>query len=166
MAMCALVVALLGFGSFNAFTQTNATQTSMVGTWKLDLAKSSLGSGPAPKAITLTILKDAPELTSWRIDIVEAKGQSMSFSWSGPLDGSLQPLKDSKGQVLVQESLTRDKDGALLRHGEDSTDGSSFDGRATLSADGNTLTDVVTSKSKDGQTLKETMVYHRVTAGK
>ena len=70
-------------------------------------AKSSLGSGRAPKAITLTILKDTPELTSWRMDIVEAKGESMSFSWSGPLDGSLQPLKDPKGQVLVQEALTR-----------------------------------------------------------
>ena len=85
MTMCALVVALLGLGSLNASTQTNATQTSMVGTWKLDSAKSSLGSGPAPKAITLTILKDTPELTSWRIHIVEAKGQSMSFSWDGPL---------------------------------------------------------------------------------
>ena len=166
MSMCALVAAVLTLGPFNVSAQTNATQASTVGTWKLDLAKSSSGSGPAPKAVTLTILKDTPELTSWRLDVVEAKGESMSFSWSGPLDGSLQPLKGPKGQVLLQESLTRDKDGALLRHGEDSADGSSFDARATLSADGNTLTDVVTSKTKDGKTLQETMVYHRVTAGK
>ena len=166
MTMCALVVSLLSLGSFNAFAQTNATQASAVGTWKLDLAKSSFGSEPAPKAITLTILTDTPELQSWRVDVVDPKGESMSYSWSGPQDGSLQPLKDPKGQVLMQESLKRDKDGALLRHGVDSSDGSSFDGRATLSADGNTITDLVTSKTKDGKTSKMTMVYQRVTAGK
>ena len=166
MTMCALVAAVLTLGPFNAPAQTNAAQASTVGTWKLDLAKSSLGSDPAPKAITLTILKDTPELSSWRIDVVDAKGESISYSWSGPLDGSLQPVKDPKGQVLLQESMTRDKEGALLRHGVDSTGGSSFDGRATVSADGNTITDVITSKTKDGKTLKETWIFHRVTAGK
>lgn len=166
MTMCALAVAFLALGPFNAPAQTNAAQASTVGTWKADLAKTSPGADPAPKAITLTILKDTLELTSWRVDVVDAKGESMSYSWSGPLDGSLQPVKDPKGQVLFQESLTRDKEGALLRHGVDSTDGSSFDGRATLSADGNTITDVVTSKTKDGKTSKETTVYRRVTAGK
>ena len=165
MTMCALVVAVLTLGSFNLYAQTNPTKHRL-GTWKLDLAKSTFGSEPPPKAITLTILTDTPELQSWRIEVVDAKGESHSFSWSGPQDGSLQPLKDPKGQVLLQESLKRDKDGALLRHGVDSTDGSSFDGRSTLSADGNTLTDVVTTKTKDGKTSKMTMVYQRVTAGK
>ncbi len=165
MTMCALVVAFLTLGALNTSAQTNATQASTVGTWKADVAKSSPGSDPAPRSITLTILKDTLELTSWRVDEVDAKGESMSYSWSGPLDGSPQPVKDAKGQVLLQESLRRDKEGALLRHGVDST-GSTFDGRATLSADGNTITDVVTSKTKDGKTSKETTVYRRVTAGK
>jgi hypothetical protein len=165
MTGCALVLALLTLGAFNASAQTTATKASLVGTWKLDLAKSTSGSEPAPKAVTLTILKDTPESSSWRVDLVNAKGESSSFSWSGPVDGSLQPVKGPKGEVLMQESLRRDKDGAVLRHGE-GPDGSSFDGRATLSADGNTITDVVTSKTKDGKTSKETQVYQRVTAAK
>ena len=103
---------------------------------------------------------------SWRVEIVDAKGASISYSWSGPTDGSLQPVKGPNGQVLMQESLARDTQGALLRHGVDSKDGSSFDGRATLSADGNTVTDVITSKTKDGKTSTETMVFRRVMPGK
>ena len=166
MTMCVLAVAFLTLGPFNAVAQTNATGVSTVGTWKADLAKTTQGAGPAPKAITLTVLKDSIELTSWRVDVVDAKGESTSYSWSGPLDGSLQPVKDPTGKVLIQESLTRDKQGALLRHGVDSTDGSSFDGRATLSADGNTITDVITSKAKDGKTSTETVVFRRVMTGK
>jgi hypothetical protein len=166
MTLCALAVAFLTLGPFTEPAQTNAAGTSTVGTWKADLPKPSPGADPAPKAITLTILKESAELMSWRVDIVDAKGDSTSYAWSGPLDGSLQPVKGPKGEVLLQESLTRDKQGALLRHGVDSTDGSSFDGRATLSADGNTITDVITSKSKDGKTATETMVFRRVMTGK
>jgi hypothetical protein len=165
MTVCALVLAGLTLGPLNAPAQTSAKQASMVGTWKMDLTKSSSGSEPAPKAVTLTILTDTPKSSSWKVDVVNAKGESNSFSWSGPADGSLQPVKGPKGEVLLQESLSRDKDGAVLRHGE-APDGSSFDGRATLSADGNTITDVVTSKTKDGKTTKETHVYQRVTAAK
>ena len=162
MKIHALLAAALTFASVTALAQTNPAQPSTAGTWKLDVLKSSFGSEPAPKAVTLTILKDTPELCSWRVDVEPAQGQSMSYSWSGPQDGSLHPLKDSKGQTIGQESLKHDTDGALLRHGVDNTDGTSFDARGTLSADGNTITDVVTSKAKDGKTSKVTMVYNRV----
>jgi hypothetical protein len=165
MTMCALAVAFLALGPFSAPAQTNAAQASTVGTWKADLSRSTGGTGPAPKAITLTVLKDSVESTSWRIDIVDAKGESMSYSWNGPLDGSLQPVKDAKGQILLQESLKRDTQGALLRHGVEA-DGASFDARSTLSADGNTLTDVITVKAKDGTTSTETTVYRRVDSQK
>jgi hypothetical protein len=61
--------------------------------------------------------------------------------------------------------VKRDGD-TLLRHGEDPKDGSSFDARSTLSADGNTITDVVITKSKDGKTSKMTGVFHRVAGEK
>lgn len=166
MTMCALLLAVLPLVSSNALTQTNATQVSPVGTWKADLAKSSLGSDPAPKAVTLTILTYTPASTSWRVDEVGPKGESISYSWTGPLDGSMQPVKDPKGQVLFRENLSQDKDGALLRRGVDVIDGTTFEARATLSADGGTINDVITVKTKDGKVSKMTMVFQRVTAGK
>jgi hypothetical protein len=111
--------------------------------------------------VTLNILE--PDSSSWRVDVVDSDGKSMSFSWSGPVDGTLQPIKSADGQEIGKESLRRDGD-AILRHGEDPAAGTSFDGRATMSADGNTITDVVTTKSKDGKTSTQTSVYHRSSA--
>ena len=128
----------------------------------MDLTQSTFGSEPPPKSLTLSIIKDTPEASAWRVDIVDTAGKSVSYSWSGPVDGTLQPLKSADGQVVGKESLKRDGD-ALLRHGEDPSDGSSFDSRATMSADGNTITDVTTMKSKDGKTSKATAVYRRST---
>jgi len=56
----------------------------------------------------------------------------------------------------------RNEGNALIRHGE-TPDGSTFDARATLSADGNTVTEEMTMKSKDGKEEKGKTVMHRVT---
>jgi hypothetical protein len=160
----AFVVALVTFVTVNAFAQTNASKASAVGTWKLDLQHSDVGSDPPPKSVTLTILKDTPQMDSWRVDVVDDKGKALSYSWSGPQDGTMHPVT-ADGKEAGNESLKRDSAGALLRHGEE-PDGSSFDGHATLSADGNTIIDVVTSKSKDGKVEKTTWVYRRVSAAK
>lgn len=156
-----VLVAALTLASFNVLAQTNASNTSAVGTWKLDAAKSDFGPEAPPKSLTLTILKDTPQAESWRVELVTADGNQVSYSWTGPQDGSLQPLKDPNGQVLGHAGQKRDKDGALLRHGSDNS-GASFETRATLSSDGNTITDVVKGKMPDGTTMSQTMVYHRV----
>ena len=148
-----------------AMAQTNASKASAVGTWKMDLKQSTFGSEAPPKSVTLNILKDTPDASAWRVDVVDDKGQSHSYSWSGPTDGTMQDLKAPDGQVVGKESLKRDGD-TLLRHGENPNDGSSFDARSSLSADGNTITDVVTVKSKDGKTSKTTGVFHRVAGAK
>jgi hypothetical protein len=156
------VVAVVLFSASLVLAQTNASKASAVGTWKMDLKQSTFGSEPPPKSVTLNIIKDTPDASAWRVDVVDTAGKSVSYSWSGPVDGTLQPLKGADGQVIGRESLKRDGD-ALLRHGEDPSDGSSFDSRATMSADGNTITDVTTMKSKDGKTSKATAVYRRST---
>ena len=156
------VVAVVLLSASLALAQTNASKASAVGTWQMDLKQSTFGSEPPPKSITLNITKDTPDASAWRVDVVDTAGKSVSYSWSGPVDGTLQPLKGADGQVIGRESLKRDGD-ALLRHGEDPSDGSSFDSRATMSADGNTITDVTTMRSKDGKTSKATAVYRRST---
>jgi len=145
-----------------ALAQTNAAKASAVGTWKMDLTKSTFGSEPPPKSVTLNILKDTPAAGAFRVEVVDSTGKAVSYSWSGPMDGTLQPLATADGTVIGKESLKNEGD-ALLRRGEDPSDGSSFDSRATMSADGNTITDVTTVKSKDGKTSKSTSVYQRVT---
>ena len=101
---------------------------------------------------------------AWRYEEVDATGKSSTLSWSGPLDGSMQDLKDADGQAIAKQSMKRDGD-VMLRHVEVPNVGT-FDSRATLSADGNTFTDVETDKSQDGKTATDTAVFHRVAGGK
>src|SRR3954469_6834585 len=99
----AITLALVGASS--GIPQTNASKASPVGTWKLDLTQSTFGSEPAPKSLTLTILKDTPQLFSWRVDVVDAKGVAFSYSWSGPTDGSMQPVTGPKGEAMGKQGL-------------------------------------------------------------
>lgn len=157
------LVAVMLLNASLALAQTNTSKPSAVGTWKLDLKQSTFGADPPPKSVTLTVTTDTPDTSAWRVEIVDPAGKSISYSWSGPTDGTLQPLKGADGKVMGKESLKREGD-ALLRHGEDPSNGSSFDSRVTMSADGTTITDVTTVKSKDGKTAKTTSVYRRSTA--
>ena len=135
-----------------------------IGGWHLEIrSRAKCVGGRQPSEVgDAYILKDTLEAFAFRVEIIDEEGTAHSFSWSGPADGTLQPLKGADGEVIGQESLKMDGD-ALLRHGEAPSNGSSFDGRATMSADGNTMTDVVTIKSKDGQVSATKSVYHRTT---
>jgi hypothetical protein len=134
---------------------------SLAGNWKLDITQSEFGSDPAPKSMICTVLKDTPQMFSYRAHGLDDKGKSFAFSWSGPLDGSGHPILQD-GKRVAQQSVTREQDGTLIRHGEDLTDGSSFEVRASISPDGNTLTEEVTSKSKDGKESRQKNVWHRI----
>src|SRR5262245_43825397 len=146
-----------------AFAQAAASHVSTVGTWKADLKESKFGGEEVPKSLTLTIMKDTPQLLSWRVDVVDAKGTAMSYSWSGPQDGTMQSVKGPDGKEIGKESFKHDK-GVLIRRGDSGKEGPTFESRVTTSADGNTMTDVVTGKSKDGKTMTQTVLWRRTPA--
>jgi hypothetical protein len=73
-------------------------------------------------------------------------------------------MEDGKAGTDTQ-SAKREQDGTFVRHNE-SSDGSSFEARSRISADGKTITEATTSKSKDGKESKRSYVYHRVSMAK
>jgi hypothetical protein len=152
----ALVWALLSMSAVLAQEKHSA-----VGTWKLNVAQSDFGSEPAPKSVVGTISADTPQMMSYRVNSVDDKGVRSTVSWSGPEDGSKHPMM-LNGKPVGQMSVTKESDGTIVRHGEDSTDGSTFDARGSLSPDGKTFTDEITEKSKDGKESKEKQVWQRV----
>jgi hypothetical protein len=141
-------------------TPQTKNNKSAVGTWQLDLARSDFGAQSAPKEVMLTILQDTPQMLSWRIQSVDDSGNSYTFSWSGPTDGSVHPISAQDSTPIGTESVKREPDGSLVRHGE--INEASFDARSTMSDDGNTITDEITQKSKDGKENKSKRVYRRV----
>ena len=153
-------IALL-WAVFAVSTGLAQDQPSLVGTWKLDIAQSNFGSEPALESATLIVLKDSPQMFSWRVRAVDDKGKPHSVTWSGPEDGSMHPVMAGGKPSGSQQSAKREQDGTRVRHGVDA-DGSAFESHDSLSPDGNTLTSEITSKSKDGQENTVKMVSHRV----
>jgi hypothetical protein len=137
---------------------------SDVGTWKVDISQSTFGSEPAPKSITVVILKDTPQMLSWRVHGIDDKGKPFAYSWSGPEDGTMHPVMQN-GKEIAKQSAKREDDGTLLRHGEE-PDGSAFDARDKTSDDGNAITEEITEKSKDGKESTNKTVYHRAAGAK
>jgi hypothetical protein len=86
-------------------------------------------------------------MLSWRVHLIDGKGKAISYSWSGPEDGSMQPVMQG-GKEIGKQSAKKEDDGSLLRHGED-PDGSSFDARSKMSDDGNTMTEELTERLTD-----------------
>ena len=162
-SLCAVPLFLLAAPP--AYAQATASHISSVGTWKADLKESKFGGEEAPKSLTLTIMKDTPELLSWRVEEVNTEGKAMSYSWSGPQDGTMQPVKGPDGKEVGKESF-KDEKGVMTRRGDGGKDGPSFESHVTMSADGNTMTDVVTAKSKDGKSITQTVVWRRTPAAK
>lgn len=135
-----------------------AQSASLTGIWELDMEQSDFGSEPAPKSTTSTV-KDTPKMFSFRGHGIDDKGKSLSYSWCGPPDGSMHPTTEN-GKVTGKSSIRKVGDG-FVRHGEN-TDGSSFDAKATVSSDGNTITVESIAKSKDGKETKQKTLWHRV----
>ena len=157
---------LVVFATVLVFSVYGTAQTknnkSAVGTWQLDLTHSDLGAEAAPKQVVLTILKDNSETLSWRTQSVDQNGNVFTYSWSGPTDGTTHPIETQDSTPIGTESVKRNADGSLSRHGE--IKDASFDARSTVSEDGNTITDEITQKSSDGRENKSKRVYRRVPA--
>ena len=89
----ALVVSALGV---SAMAQSN----SSVGTWKLDLAKSTYSPGPAPKSSTLKIEATGMGVTS-TIDTVQPDGTTQHITYGGAYDSKPVPAAGSSTYDMV-----------------------------------------------------------------
>jgi hypothetical protein len=107
----------------------------LVGTWVLDLKQSSLGSDPYEQfdAWTLTFTRATATTLAWTSDAT-IHGKTITFSWTGPIDGSPKPLIGTEGSDAIwwhKNALIRLSD---LGHGEIKRD------TLTISRDGETMT--------------------------
>jgi hypothetical protein len=108
---------------------------SLVGKWVLDPKKSSLGSDPYEQfdAWKLTFTQATSTTLAWTSDAT-IHGKTITFSWTGPIDGSPKPLIGTEGSDAYRwrkNALIRLSD---LGHGETKRD------TVTLSRDGETMT--------------------------
>ena len=87
-----VALCLLALAAVNA---SAATSRSAVGTWKLDVSKSSYGNMPAPKFEKLVVTTDKPGAVKWILTGASADGKTYVSMYDGPIDGNDRPFGDS-----------------------------------------------------------------------
>lgn len=124
-------------------------------TWKLDVAKSDFGGGPAMKSDRFTIITDTDKWLKFTEVEVDADGKVWKTSWSGPQDGTPKPVVGMPG---AKASFNTDNDSSRW----EMPDGSVADVTFEASDDKKTETEHAVLKTKDGKEYNETWVYERV----
>ncbi len=115
-----------------------ASSRSAVGSWKLNVAQSSYGKMPAPKAEVLVIAVDKPDALQWKLTGASADGKTYFSYYNGAVDSQYHPMGSSESGDTVAYLRTyygdvkwtvKYKNGKVIETGA-----------SQLSANGDTLT--------------------------
>lgn len=128
----------------------------MMGTWKLNEAKSKFPAG-APKNHTV-VYEAAGDSTKVTVDGVDGQGKATHNEWTGKFDGKDYPLvgdpaADTRAYKMVSANkmeLTNKKDGKVTASGT-----------IVVSADGKSRTVTVTATDAKGKKMSSTAVYDK-----
>jgi hypothetical protein len=133
-----------------------ATDASMMGTWKLNEAKSKFGPG-APKNSTVVYVA-AGESVKVTIDGTDKDGKPTHNEWTGKFDGKDYPVTGDSNQDM--RSVTKIDDhtyGFNVKKGGKVT----TSGRIVVAADGKSRTVTTTGTGPDGKKVTSTTVYDK-----
>src|SRR5262245_62082924 len=145
MSLCMLLV----FCTVMIFAQAPAAK-NMVGTWKLDAAKSKYSPGPTPKSqvATLEAVEGGMKVVS---DRVEADGKTTHFEWTAKFDSKDYPVKGDPGRDAVSVKKVDDNtlDITNKKGGKVTTTI-----HAVYAKDGKSRTETVTGTDAQGQKIE------------
>jgi hypothetical protein len=129
----------------------------IVGTWTLNVAKSTYSPGPPPKSLTVKFEAVGDGIKS-TADSVNADGSSAHTEYTANYDGKDYPLKGMKDadtvslkQIDASSTVRTDKKaGKVVRTYT-----------RKLAADGKTMTTTITGTNEQGRTINNTVVLER-----
>jgi hypothetical protein len=142
-----------------------AQDNPLIGTWKLNLAKSHYSPGPPPKSGT-TKITAVPGGIKLVADGVDDKGQATRASYTAKFDGKDYPEKATLGG---KPNPNPNADAIAWKKIDDYT----YESTAKLkgqtmttthygiSRDGKTRTNSVSGKNAQGQTVNNTIIYEK-----
>ena len=148
-----IVVSL--FTCFFALTWCFA-QDAMIGTWKLNEAKSKIGAG-SPKNNTV-VIEAAGENVKVTMDGVDPKGKPTHSEWTGKFDGKEYPVTgDANSDTRSYKKIDERTVEVSVKKGGKVT----VSGRVVVSADGKTRTAHVKGTSPSGEKFETSAVYDK-----
>ena len=152
------MVSLVGILALGLVSGTNAqAPKGLIGTWKLNAAKSKFSPGPAPKSMTLTY-SAAGEGLKIVVDIAPAEGASQHWEMTANYDGKDYPVTGNPDADMISMKSIDDHHGeSVFKKGGKVMATNS----RVLSADGKTLTITSKGTTSDGKPRHDVQVFER-----
>jgi len=128
-----------------------------VGTWKLNVAQSTIKSGPPPKSVisTFTAQENGLKLVA---NGVEADGKALHVEYAAKFDGKDYPLKGFTDADMIAINRI---DAYTFYEQFKKASKQVYSARLVVSKDGKTLTRTLNTKNAKGQDVTDTAVYKR-----
>jgi hypothetical protein len=131
-------------------------QDAMIGTWKLNEAKSKIGTG-SPKNNTV-VIEAAGENVKVTMDGVDPTGKATHSEWTGKFDGKQYPVTgDANSDTRSYKKIDDRTFEVSAKKGGKAT----VSGRVVVSADGKTRTAHVKGTRPSGEKYETTAVYDK-----
>jgi len=127
------------------------------GTWKANVAKSTYGTGQAPRMMTLKIESDA---TSFKVsgDGTDAAGKAMHTEFSAKFDGKDYPVTGNPyGDTVSVKRVDADTTESTFKKGGKVT----VTVTSVVSKDGKTRTSTYKGKDAEGHDVNAVVVYDK-----
>jgi hypothetical protein len=129
----------------------------LVGTWKMDVAKSSYKPGPAPKSATVVVEPEGKAKgIKVAVDAVGGDGSPMKWGFTTQRDGKEVPVTGNPMYDTANTTMTNANHGTTVYKKGGKTVMTS---KAEISADGKTLTLTGTGTDAKGQAVHNVGVY-------
>jgi hypothetical protein len=151
------VAALLVVAGLAVSVQVRAADDPNSGTWKLNVAKSKFGAGPAIKMETTTIsIENGTE--KYKAEGTDANGKTLDSSLEAKLDGTDAPITGNPNgdTISIKRTDSHHSVAHLKKDGKDTVTV-----RVVVSKDGMTRTQTITGKTPDGKAVNQTLVFEK-----
>jgi hypothetical protein len=142
-----------------ACTTLMAQNNVLVGTWKLNLAKSKFDPGPAPKSLTRTVEAEGDGV-KYTFEGVTADGKKMTWGFSTKFDGKDNPVSGTNpngADAVSGKRVDANHYVATLKKGGKEIGVS----KVVISADGKTTTVDATATNAAGVKTHDVQVYDK-----
>jgi hypothetical protein len=150
-----VVKVLIGAAVLVAAGVAGAQTDPVIGTWKLDTAKSSFKPGPAPKSATV-LVEAAGKGIKVSVDAVNADGTPLKWGFTTLRDGKEVPVTGNP----IYDTATSTQDSPTAGTTVYKKGGKTVvTSKLALSADGKTMTLTATGTDPKGQAIHNTSVY-------
>jgi hypothetical protein len=130
-----------------------ADKDAFIGTWKLDVAKSTFDPGPPPKGETVTIAPD-------QVSVHEVGPDGTAVDWSYASVASGTPSKITGMPGGGNATVTENRKGNTVEHTWHYDNGEEK-GRGVITDHGKVLRYTLTGTNEQGKTVNDKLVFER-----